>query len=106
MNANVVVSFPIERIIRTPIPESVQENVKKTQKDYVNRLVDENATILVARLAMAGIDISTEDFQKSYALAIECLRSTVYMTLGIGHPLQEPIVEMIKAIEDCSINKD
>lgn len=98
--ANVVVSFPPEKIVRVPTPESMNDAVIIAQKNYLNFLVDENATILISRLAMAGIDISSDEFQKFYALTVECLRSSVYRTMNFHHSLQIPMKDIIRAIEN------
>lgn len=103
-NANVVIAFPTERIVRKPT--SIPTDTKNVQKEYINGIVNDNAMILISRLAMAGIDISIDDFQKRYALVVECIRAITYDTFGIFHPLQEPITELIRAIESIPVKKD
>jgi len=104
--ANVVVSFPPEKIVRVPVPESMSESVITVQRNYLNFLVDENATILISRLAMAGVDVSSDEFQKFYALTIECLRSSVYKTMNFYHSLQLPMEDIIQVIENTIKSKN
>jgi hypothetical protein len=101
-----VISFPIDRVVRTPVPLSTKKQIIRSQKQHINRIIEENATNMVSRLAMAGVDISTDDFQRNYAFTIECLRSTLYESLGIHHPLQSPMKEIIHTIEDFATKKD
>lgn len=100
--ANVVISFPPNKVVRVPVPASMKGMMASVQKNYLNFLVDENATALISKLAMAGVDVSGEEFQKFYALTVECLRSSVYKTMNFNHPLQAPMGDMIQAIENAS----
>lgn len=98
--ANVVISFPEDRIVRIPIPESTKELVIQTQKEHVNRVLEEQSAFMLTKLLMSGVDISDERFVKNFVLVMECLRASILETLEITHPLQNPMKEMIETIED------
>ena len=104
--ANVVISFPEDRIVRIPIPESTRELVANTQKHHVNHLLEEQSAFILTKLLMSGVDISNEQFQKNFVLVMECLRASIYETLQITHPLQNPMREMLEMIEDILLLKD
>lgn len=97
---NTIIQFPKGRIIRTPIPATLKDNINKTKKNYINKMIEESASNLAKYLSMSGINITSEEFQKNYALSIECLRSTVYKTFDLTHPLQQPMKNMIDSLED------
>lgn len=97
--ANVVISFPKDRVVRMFLPPSARKEAERTKKFYADKTVEDHATGLVDSLAMSGVDISTDEFQKNYALTIECLRSTVYKSFGLKHALQPAMKEMIKSIQ-------
>ena len=105
-NNEMIVSFPPDRIVRMPVPKNAEEIIKKTQKNHINRLVEDQANLLASRLSMSGVDISSEDFQRQFALSIECLRASIYGTVGLTHPMQKPMAEMIKEIEIVIQGKD
>ncbi len=77
----------------------MKQQIRKNQKNHINKMIEEQANLLACRLSMNGVDISTEDFQKSFALTIECLRAAIYNTVGLSHPMQRPMQEMIDEIE-------
>jgi len=105
-SANVVVSFPEDRIVRLAIPESTKDFVVNTQKEHVNRILEEQSTFLLTKLMMSGVDVSTEEFQKNFTIVMECLRASVLETIQISHPLQHPMREMIEMIEGILLLKD
>jgi hypothetical protein len=53
---------------------------------------------------MHGVDIDSSDFERHYALSIECMRSAVYKSFKLSHPLQDPMEDMIRVIEECEQN--
>ena len=107
MNANTnLVLFPSDRIVRVKLPESTQEAIQKTQKTHINQIIEEQADSIASRLAMSGVDISSDDFQKAFALSIECLRASVYATVGLHHPMHRPMKEMIEEIDIIIERKD
>lgn len=97
--ANVIIAFPQDKVVRLQIPIKNNDIIKKIQKHLMNTLVEENANLLAYRLGLAGINIGADEFQKNYALTIECLRATLYKSLNLHHPLQLPIEKLIEAIE-------
>ena len=105
MIANVVISFPEDRVVRTQKPKTTKANKKLVadqQKLHINRLIEENASLLATRLVMSGINIGTDDFERNYAFTVECLRSALYKSVGLRHPLQDPINDIIRTIESMS----
>ena len=96
--SNNVVMFPKGCVSRkTYVPDKKTEDNAK--ESYVNHIIDHYAQMLLKNFSLHGIDVSTKDFDKQFALAIECLRASVYKSYGIQHPLHEPMSELIRAIE-------
>lgn len=102
-SSNVILSFPQERVIRPPQSsynekERDREQTARRQKMHINNILEENASFLISRLGMSGINISSVEFQRNYALTIEFLRAAIYKTFDIDHPLHDPMTEMINSI--------
>lgn len=101
--SNVVLSFPRERMVRPSHTmhnegDREREQTVRRQKMHINHILEENASFLVSRLGMSGIDISSIEFQRNYALTIEFLRAAIYKTFDIEHPFHDPMNEMIESI--------
>jgi hypothetical protein len=96
--ANVVVSFPQERIVRVHPPPSVRETAKVNKKLFADKMIEEIAGLLAGKLAVSGVDISKEEFSQNYAMTIECLRATIYASFGVRHPFQPILKQMISSL--------
>lgn len=95
--------FPIERIVRRQLRPDNENYYGETTKERVNRIVDDNATILAMQLQFRGIDIHSEEFENNFALSIEFLRATLYKSYDIKHPLHTAMTELIHCIIEETI---
>ena len=79
-------------------PQSIEElqnrfAVKKTE--YVNDMVDYYGTEMLAKISQDGFEIDDDNFMKDFAFTLESLRSGLYRSVGVEHPLQESVDEAI-----------
>jgi hypothetical protein len=98
---NNLIQFPRSAIKRENIVSLTKnkESVEATQRDLLTQMVDFHAHHLLQIFALDGIDVESEDFDKYFALSIECLRATVYNTLDLDHPLLPFLKDMIVHVD-------
>ena len=53
---------------------------------------------------MHGFEINNENFIRNYAYTVETLRSTLYQSVGINHPLKKHVDKCIEEIEALDKN--
>jgi hypothetical protein len=95
---NNVVQFPKEKIPGLPqTPEEIYEKIKETQTVYINEVVDMYGKNLLHAISQDGFDLVEKDFIRDFAFTLETIRSSLYRSAGIDHPLQHPI-------DDCMNN--
>tara|TARA_A100001011_G_C14053453_1_gene732895 strand:- start:189 stop:533 length:345 start_codon:yes stop_codon:yes gene_type:complete len=100
-NTNLI-QFPKSAIIKRENIVALHKNkesVEATQRELISQMIDYHAHHLVQVFALDGIDIESEDFDKLFALSIECLRATVYNTLDLHHPLLPVLKDMAEKVE-------
>ena len=94
---NNLIQFPgsaIKRYNAVPLSKN-KESVEATQRDLLTQMVDFHAHHLLQILALDGIDVESDDFDKYFALSIECLRATIFNTLDLDHPMLPFLKDMI-----------
>lgn len=96
-----VIKFPKHNPRITPDQslEQVQEKIVQAKEKYINALVDHHSSQLLAGISLSGLDIDTDEFMKDFAFTVETIRSTMYRSMGMDHPLQESIDEVINVVE-------
>lgn len=96
-----VIKFPKEnpRINAQETLSDVQKKIDKAKEKYVNSLVDHHCSQLLAGISLSGIEIETDEFMKDFAFTVETVRSSMYRSMGIEHPLHEQIDEAIDVVE-------
>ena len=92
-----VIKFPSDYEPETL--SSVQEKIDMAKEKYVNALVDHHCSQLLANISLSGIEIETDDFMKDFAFTIETVRSAMYRSMRLSHPLQEQIDEAIELVD-------
>jgi|TARA_R100000081_G_C4774461_1_gene147683 hypothetical protein len=101
MKANNVITFPEGNIVRKiPRPEDELGNeFAINKKRYLDTLTEHYSSNLLTKLGLHGFNINDEDFIRNYAYTVECLRSTLYQSIGINHPLKKHVDKCIDEIE-------
>ncbi len=96
-----VIKFPKHNPRITPDQslEQVQEKIAQAKEKYINALVDHHSSQLLAGISLSGLDIDTDEFMKDFAFTVETIRSTMYRSMGMDHPLQESIDEVISVVD-------
>jgi len=75
--------------------EGVQKKIDEAKEKYINNLVDQHCSQLLASISFSGMDIEREDFMKDFAFTVETVRSSMYRNMGLYHPLHEQIDEAV-----------
>ena len=91
-----VIAFPKEKKNCPPQSiEEVQDRLAVKKIEYVNEIVDYYGTELLAKISQDGFEIDEDNFMKDFAFTLESLRSGLYRSVGVEHPLQESVDEAI-----------
>jgi len=95
-----VVRFPKHnpRATETSL-EEVQAKINIAKEKYVNALVDHHCGQLLANISLSGIEIETDSFMTDFAFTVETVRSSMYRSMGLVHPLQEQIDEAVELVD-------
>lgn len=76
--------------------DEVQEKISHAKEEYVNALVDHHCSTLLANISLSGIEIEKDEFMKDFAFTVETVRSSMYRSVGLPHPLHEQIDEVME----------
>jgi len=104
--ANNVIKFPL----LSPNPkvmdnEQLGEFMDENKKAFIDEIVDHYATQLINKIGIHGFPIFEDSFIDRYSFTIECLRSTVYGTLNMPHPLQSHIDKVYEVLTNEEIGR-
>ena len=92
-----IIKFPSD--YKPETLSDVQEKIDMAKEKYVNALVDHHCSQLLANISLSGIEIETDDFMKDFAFTIETVRSAMYRSMRLSHPLQDQIDEAIELVD-------
>ena len=98
---NNLIQFPrsaIKRENMVPLTKN-KESVEATQRDLLTQMIDFHAHHLLQIFALDGIDVESDDFDKYFAISIECLRASVFNTLDLDHPMLPFLKDMIVQVD-------
>ncbi len=105
MDANNIISFPEGNIVRrVKSSQSKEQSLDMThnKKMYLDTLTEHYSTSLLSNLGRHGFEIQDENFIKNYAYTVETLRSALYQSVGIQHPLKKHVDKCIQEIESIT----
>ncbi len=71
----------------------------KNKISFVNGVVDHYSGQLATKFAIDGCNLENEKFVRDFALCVEGIRSGLYRSIGIEHPFQELMDDVIKQME-------
>ena len=86
-----IVEFPKHKIVRE-IPTNVEEIEKakeRSTQNFAEDIMEDLVSNIYAEFENYGLDVEGENFEKDFSFAADALRSTIYRTLGIKHPMQD-----------------
>lgn len=100
-----VIQFPKSKIVRDGVNvEQLRDLREKSIQNFAEELTNEIATNIVADLSAAGLDLDKKDLVDDLSFVFFGLRSAIYRTMDLEHPLQTFVDEHIKEIEEISKN--
>lgn len=100
-----IIKFPTNKIVRdVTLPlEELELLKKKGRKNIADVIVSEISSGLYNELEQYGLDTSGNKFKRDFLYTIDVLRSIVYRTMKLDHPLHayiENSVKLYKKTED------
>lgn len=96
-----IIPFPKAKRVNTP-PQSDEEmraQVLRNKKKYVNNLVEHYTNQLAMKFVQHGFSVEDEEFLRDFSFSVESIRSSLYRSLGIGHPFQDIMDDTIEMLE-------
>jgi EAL domain-containing protein (putative c-di-GMP-specific phosphodiesterase class I) len=91
MTTNNVVLFPKQTVVNQEVsPENFMKIMEEKGKvNFIENVVQEIAENAAQHMSDYGIDINSEQFVHDYSFALVVLRSAIYRSIGMEHPLHE-----------------
>ena len=80
--------------------EEVIERVSENRREHVNHIVDELGSFFVARAYEEGFTIDGDVCFKDVILVVEAMRSAMYKSVGLEHPIQTVVEHVISLGND------
>ena len=90
-------------------PQNVDEMIDRMRDrklEFINDLVDFYGTEMLSKISHDGFECDNDNFAKDFAFTLEGLRSCLYRSIGVEHPLQESVDNTIKFTNDGSLTTD
>lgn len=97
-----IIEFPktnIRAIGQEKSLDEVREKISHAKEEYVNALVDHHCSTLLANISLSGIEIDCDAFMKDFAFTVETVRSSMYRSVGLEHPLHEQIDQAMEVAD-------
>ena len=92
-----IIAFPKEKKNCPPQSvEEMQDRLAEKKIEYVNDIVDCYGTEMLTKISLDGFEIDEDNFMKDFAFTLESLRSGLYRSVGVKHPLQDSVDEAIE----------
>ena len=104
MKSNVI-TFPKKSARGEPL-EDFRVKIEKQKEHYINNVVDQHSSALLANIALSGFDIENDEFMKDFAFTVEALRSNLYRNMGLKHTFHKTLDDMIEVIETEELDED
>lgn len=104
---NNVISFPEEKIYKVhKTPRNYQKKLAEHKINYVDFIIQKNMTMLYNQLGMDGFDIGSDEFMRDFSYSVEVLKSALYRTIDLPHPIQTFIDKNIDMFEPKDEEQD
>jgi hypothetical protein len=103
-----ILRFPENRIVRgRPInTEQFNEDMAEHKIKYIDYILSRNMSMLYTKLGLEGINTETEVFYKDFSFTVETLRSALYRTVELPHPIQEIVDENFECDMESEENSE
>jgi len=95
-----VVQFPVDKWAGPPQTlEETRKAIQDNQLNYVNSITIPYAQRLMMQMGQDGVPIHTQEFAADFAFVVEAMRSCLYRTINIDHPMQESVDKLVDSDE-------
>ena len=101
---NKILRFPENRIVRgrSINRDQFNEDIAEHKIKYIDYILSKNMSMLYTKLGLEGINTETEIFYKDFSFVVETLRSAMYRSVDLPHPIQEIVDENF----ECDIDTE
>ena len=102
-----IVKFPNDYV--PPEQETLSDlkkNIEKNKEIYINNVVDQHSSNLLANISLSGFNIDKDEFMKDFAFTVETIRSSLYRNMGLHHHFQEHIDANVEVIDTEELGDD
>ena len=79
------------------LPKSLQENKITNDMNSIDKVAENVMVQLIHTLAENGVDISSKEFIRHVGFIDECVKSTLFLSMGYDHPLGELVKYLVGA---------
>ena len=90
-------------------PQNVDEMIDRMRDrklEFINDLVDFYGTEMLSKISHDGFECDNDNFAKDFAFTLEGLRSCLYRSIGVEHPLQESVDNTVKFTDKYEDEED
>ena len=90
-------------------PQDVYDMINRMRDrklEFINDLVDFYGTEMLSKISHDGFECDNDNFAKDFAFTLEGLRSCLYRSIGVEHPLQESVDNTIKFTDKYEDEED
>jgi hypothetical protein len=95
-----VVQFPVDKWAGPPQTlEETRKAIQDSQLNYINSITVPYAQRLMMQMGQDGVPIHTQEFAADFAFVVEAMRSCLYRTINIDHPMQETVDKLVDSDE-------
>jgi len=100
-----IIKFPKDSV---KADESIdfRKQVRLQKEHYVNNIVDQHSSNLLANIGLSGFKIENEQFMKDFAFTVETIRSALYRNMGLYHEFHTTLDEMTECIDSIELEED
>ena len=105
MKMSKIINFPKSSSKGAPF-EDFRKKIEQQKEHYINNIVDQHSSNLLANIALSGFKIETDEFMKDFAFTVETLRSSLYRNMGLFHEFHNTLDEMSEIIDTEELDDD
>tara|TARA_B100001964_G_scaffold70386_1_gene79750 strand:- start:2390 stop:2779 length:390 start_codon:yes stop_codon:yes gene_type:complete len=91
---------------RAGLSDETKKEITANKRNFVDAYIDNYAQGLIQRLAMQGFNVHTEEFFIHFMFSIEALKSCLYNTMTIEHPIQMKVNEMTALAREAEVKME
>tara|TARA_B000000565_G_C23597464_1_gene305796 strand:- start:246 stop:593 length:348 start_codon:yes stop_codon:yes gene_type:complete len=100
-----IIKFPKESIRQNDSLDMLKK-IRRQKEHYINNIVDQHCSSLLANIGLSGFKIDNEEFMKDFAFTVESVRSALYRNMGIHHEFHTTLDEMSEILDTEELSEE